>query len=154
MLVTLKELLNQYLEKDAIVGAFNATSFFDAKPMITAAEKLNAPVIVEVSPLSAKIMDLGLWSNGRRIEDIKNAIDVGCPSVMYDGSQLSYEDNVTNTKEVVNYAHPKGVSVEAEIGSVAYTGNDSIKSILSDPETTANFVADTKIDADKVKYFI
>ncbi|MDX9864573.1 MAG: class II fructose-bisphosphate aldolase [Anaerolineaceae bacterium] len=166
MLVTLKDLLNQYLEKDAIVGAFNATCFYDAKPIIRAAEKMNAPVIIGVSPLAAKTIELGEWSlllrdiaekssipiclhldHGRRIEDVKKAVDVGFPSVMFDGSQLPYEENVAITKEVVEYAHPKGVSVEAEIGSVAYTGNEAVKAILSDPDVTANFVADTGIDA-------
>ncbi|MBG0786545.1 MAG: class II fructose-bisphosphate aldolase [Anaerolineaceae bacterium] len=166
MLVTLKELLNQYLEKDAIVGAFNATCFYDAKPIIKAAEKKNAPVIIGISPLAAKTIELNQWSlllsdvaeksdipicvhldHGRQIEDVKKAVDVGFPSVMFDGSQLPYEENVAITKEVVAYAHPKGVSVEAEIGSVAYTGNDAVKSVLSDPDISANFVNDTQIDA-------
>ena len=166
MLVTLKELLNQYLEKDAIVGAFNTTCYFDAKPIITAAEKLNAPVIVAVGPSATKEMDLRLWGklltemaerskvpvcvhldHGHHIEEIKAAVDAGFPSVMIDGSQLTYEDNVAITREAVKYARPKGASVEAEIGSVSYTGNDSYKSILTDPDIAANFVADTEIDA-------
>ena len=166
MLVTLKKLLGQYLEKDAMVGAFNITCYYDAKPVILAGEKRNAPVIIAVGPSATKVMDLGLWGklllemaerskvpvcvhldHGHRFEEVKAAIDAGFPSVMIDGSQLSYEDNVAITQKVVEYARPRGVSVEAEIGSVAYDGNASYKSILTDPDIAARFVADTKIDA-------
>ena len=52
------------------------------------------------------------------LEDIKEAIDCGITSVMYDGSVLPFEENAANTKEVVDYAHAHGVSVEAELGHV------------------------------------
>lgn len=166
MLIKLDELLNQYIHKDAAVGAFNVTTYADAQPIITAAEKLNAPVIIQVGSMGTSYMDIELWGkvlvtmaekssvpvcvhldHAYKIDDIQAAIDAGFSSVMIDGSQLPYEENVALTKEVVKRASMKGVSVEAEIGSVAYSGMDTFKSELSDPTITARFVKDTDIDA-------
>ena len=61
MLVTLKEILAQYVDSDKAVGAFNVTTFCDAAPVITAAEKRNAPVIVQVGGFATRYMDLDLW---------------------------------------------------------------------------------------------
>lgn len=166
MLVSLSDILQPFLARNAAVGAFNATMYADAEPILTAAEKLGAPVIVQVGSMAASYMDFGYWGlvlgemarrasvpvcvhldHAKSIEPIKLAIDSGFSGVMIDGSQLSYEDNVALTREVVKLAHPKGVSVEAEIGSVAYKGTDSHKAILSEPDEVARFVRDTKIDA-------
>ena len=166
MLVTLKELLNQYKTTEKAIGAFNVTTYCDAKPVITAAEKKNAPVIVQVGGFATRYMDLELWGkllvtmaqrspvpvcihldHSKDIDECQRAIDAGFSSVMYDGSQLPYEENVRLSKEVVRRAALKGVSVEAEIGSVAYSGTDAYKAEASDPDTTARFVADTGIDA-------
>ena len=166
MLVTLKELLDQYMTTDKAVGAFNVTTFCDAKPVITAAEKKNAPVIVQVGGFATRYMDLELWGkvlvtlaerspvpvcihldHSKDVEECQRAIDAGFSSVMYDGSQLPYEENVRLTSEVVRRAAQKGVSVEGEIGSVAYSGTDAYKAEASDPDTAARFVADTGIDA-------
>jgi ketose-bisphosphate aldolase len=87
---------------------------------------------------------------------IKKAIDSGFSSVMYDGSVLPFNENATNTKEVVEYAHKKGVSVEAELGHV---GNASVGSIsetgadvdpgesLTLPEEVSKFIDITGVDA-------
>ena len=82
-----------------------------------------------------------------KIDDIQKAIDAGFSSVMIDGSQLSYEKNVEITRNVVARAKKRGVSVEAEIGSVAYSGSASHRDVRSDPEETARFVNDSGIDA-------
>jgi len=64
---------------------------------------------------------------------VKEAIDVGFTSVMFDGSQLPISENISLIRDVVDYAHPKGVSVEAEVGSVPYaSGRDHIKSALTE----------------------
>lgn len=166
MLVTLKEILQPYLESDAAVGSFSVTTYADTRPVFDAAEKLNAPVIVMVGPWGMKLMDLGLWGkllvemsnrakvpvcvlldHARKLEDIQAAIDAGFSSVMIDGSQLPYDENVALTCEVVKRARARGISVEAEIGSVGYSGTNVFKSELSDPEITEKFVADTGIDA-------
>lgn len=166
MLVTLKEILDPYINKNAAVGAFNATTYADAQPVIDAAVARNAPVIVQVGAMGTGYMDTGLWGkllgemarrasvpvcvhldHARDVEYIQSAIDAGFSSVMIDGSQLPYDENVAVTKEVVRRASQKGVSVEGEIGSVAYKGTDAFKAELSDPDTTARFVADTGVDA-------
>ena len=166
MLVTLKELLGQYKESDKAVGAFNVTTYCDAQPVIDAAEKRGAPVIVQVGGFATRYMPLELWGpmlttmarmtsvpvcihldHSKNIDEIQKAIDVGFSSVMFDGSQLPYDENVALTREVVSRAAKKGISVEAEIGSVAYSGTDAFKAEASDPDVTAQFVADTGIDA-------
>jgi fructose-bisphosphate aldolase, class II len=166
MLVTLAELLPQYMGKDAAIGAFNATVYADAEPIVSAAEKRGAPVIVQIGAWATAFMDIELWGvllremarrasvpvcahldHATKVDDIQKAIDAGFSSVMIDGSQLAYEKNVEITREVVARAKRKGVSVEAEIGSVAYSGSASHKGLRSDPEETARFVHDTGIDA-------
>lgn len=166
MLVTLKEILDPYINKNAAVGAFNVTTYGDAQPVIDAAVKRNAPVIVQVGAMGTNYMDTGLWGillcemarrapvpvcvhldHAREVDYVQSAIDAGFSSVMIDGSQLPYEENVAITKEVVKRAQAKGVSVEGEIGSVAYSGTDAFKAELSDPDTTARFVKDTGVDA-------
>lgn len=166
MLVTLKEILPYYLNKKSAIGAFNVTTYADAQPVIVAAEKRNAPVIVQVGSMATNYMDINLWGklltemahkasvpvcihldHARSIEHIQYAIDAGFSSVMIDGSQLPYAENVALTKEVVYRASLKGISVEGEIGSVAYSGTDEFRSELSDPIITAQFVEDTGIDA-------
>lgn len=166
MLVTLKELLAQYVDSDKAVGAFNVTTYCDAAPVIAAAEKRNAPVIIQVGGFATRYMDLDLWGpmlgimarrakvpvcvhldHSKNVDEIQRAIDAGFSSVMFDGSQLPYEENVAISRDVVARAAKKGVSVEAEIGSVAYSGTDAFKAEASDPDTTARFVADTGIDA-------
>lgn len=166
MLITLAELLGPYLDKDAAIGAFNATTYADAEPIVTAAEKRKAPVILQVGAMAASYMDFGYWGlvlgemakrasvpvcvhldHAKKTETVKQALDYGFSGVMIDGSQLPYDENVALTREVVNMARKTGASVEAEIGSVAYKGIDSHKGILSDPDEVARFVKDTGIDA-------
>lgn len=166
MLSTLKEILSPSLHNNSIIGAFNATFYGDAQPIINAAEKLDAPVIIQIGPSATSYMDIGLWGklliemanratipvcvhldHGKRIIDVQSALDAGFTGVMIDGSQLPYKDNVELTCEVVKRAEKYGVSVEAEIGSVAYRGVEGISSILSDPATVEKFVCDTGVDA-------
>jgi fructose-bisphosphate aldolase class II len=67
------------------------------------------------------------------VEVVKQAIDTGFTLVMFDGSQLPIAENIAHIRDVVSYAHPKGVSVEAEVGSVPYaSGRDHIKSALTE----------------------
>lgn len=92
------------------------------------------------------------------MEDIKVAIDYGFSSVMYDGSTLPLSENIIRTKEVVRYAHDKGVSVEAELGHVGngLSGDkdgvgedvqDDPQSVLTVPEDVEFFIDRTEVDA-------
>ncbi len=92
------------------------------------------------------------------MQDIKDAIDAGFTSVMFDGSTLPFEENVKKTKEVVDYAHAKGVSVEAELGHVAdavsgtkdkldsATTNEDIEKCMTDVDEAKKFVELTNVD--------
>ena len=136
MLKTLDEVLPKYINADAAVGAFNLALFPDTKVLIEAAEEMNAPVILQISPVVAEFMGYDYWG---MVEPIWKALDAGFSSVMFDGSQLPFEDNVRITNEVVKRAERYGASVEAEIGSVAYLGRDSHKDQLTDPKEAAAF---------------
>lgn len=170
MLVTLKEILKIAKEKKIAIGSFNTPNMTSIKAVIGAAEELNQPVILmhaqvheemglctmeEIAPVmlmfakKAKIPVCVHLDHGTDVEYVKKGIDLGFTSVMYDGSVLSTEENTANTKDVVKYAHEKGVSVEAEIGSMGAreggAGNDT--SIYTDPDMAVKFVNDTGIDA-------
>jgi fructose-bisphosphate aldolase class II len=67
------------------------------------------------------------------IDTVKEAVDTGFNSVMFDGSQLPISENIAAIRDIVSYAHPKGVSVEAEVGSVPYSsGREHIKSAITE----------------------
>ncbi|MCD8121610.1 MAG: class II fructose-bisphosphate aldolase family protein [Clostridiales bacterium] len=158
MLVTLDELLPEYLNKDAAVGAFNLAVFPDIPTLISAAEEMNAPIILQASPSVSEFIGYDYWGmmaremakrasvpvvmhldHASNVEAIWKALDAGYSSVMFDGSQLPFDENVRITREVVERAKKYGVSVEAEIGSVAYLGKDTHKDQLSDPKEAADF---------------
>lgn len=80
---------------------------------------------------------------------IKEAVDAGFTSVMFDGSHLPYEENVKATKEVCDYAHNRGVSVEAELGCIAlgdHSNEDSAEEKYTDPLQAKDFVKRTGVD--------
>lgn len=158
MLVTLDELLPKYLDQDAAVGAFNLAVFPDLQVLIQAAEEMKAPVIMQLSPSVSEYMGYDYWGmvgremakraavpvvlhldHANGVEPIWKALDAGYSSVMFDGSQLPFDENVRITREVVKRAETYGVSVEAEIGSVAYLGKNTHKDQLTDPREAAAF---------------
>ncbi|MDO4475170.1 MAG: class II fructose-bisphosphate aldolase [Lachnospiraceae bacterium] len=162
MYVTLDELLPQYMEKDAAVGAFNLAIFPDIPTLISAAEELNAPIIMQASPMISEFIGYDYWGmvaremakkasvpvcmhldHANNTEAIWKALDAGYSSVMFDGSQLPFEENVRITREVVERAKRYGASVEAEIGSVAYLGKDTHKDQLTDPKEARDFAEAT-----------
>ena len=124
-------------EGKGAVGAFNVHCFEMLPAMVRAAEELGVPVILQTSlgtaryigfePLIAAVKAIAEKSavsvalhmdHCKDIDALKEAIDKGYSSVMYDGSSLSLEENIKNTKEVVAYAHERNVSVEGEVGSI------------------------------------
>jgi fructose-bisphosphate aldolase class II len=140
---------------------------------VAAAEELRAPLILafnqEVTPQvplelampmlvnvanRAKVPVATTLDHGDRLESVVRAIHLGSSSVMFDGSTLPYEENVKQTKEVVRVAHALGVSVEAELGSIAgsaaETGapvDDGPSSAFTDPDLALDFVKRTGVDA-------
>lgn len=174
MLVTMKDILNLCEVKGCAVGSFNTPNLESIMAVIQAAEDLDVPVIIqhaqaheEIMPLAtigpimlelakgAKIPVAVHIDHGESIEYIYKALSMGFTSVMYDGSNLSFEENVANTKLVVSLAKKTGATVEAEIGSMgkretgsgsAGSGKDPDK-IYTNPDQAKQFVEMTGIDA-------
>ena len=170
MKVSLKEVLNWAEARNCAVGAFNTPTFENVTAVVSAAEKLGTPVIIshaelheaEGAPLD-RIGPLMIWAaerakvpvcvfldHGETISYVKHAVDLGFTGVMYDASLKSYEENVAGTKDVVAYAHERGVQVEAEIGALATReggADGSGAAVYTDPELAKRFVGETGIDA-------
>lgn len=143
-LVNMTNMLNQAKEGKYAVGQFNINNLEWTKTILETAEKNQSPVILGVSEGAAKYMGgfdtvvgmvKGLMKylnitvevaihldHGSSFASCKNAIDAGFTSVMIDGSHHPIDENIKMTKEVVDYAHARGVSVEAEVGTVG--GNE------------------------------
>ena len=81
--------------------------------------------------------------HGEDFDTAAKCVDAGFTSVMIDGSFLKFEENVALTTRVVSVAHPKGVSVEAELGKLA--GVEEKDAILTDPETAVKFVENSGV---------
>lgn len=169
MRASLKEVLAWAEERGCAVGAFNTPAFECINAVIAAAERLDTPLIISHAELHEPeapldmIGPLMVWAaerarvpvavfldHGEHVDYVKHAIDLGFNAAMFDGSLLSYEENVAGTREVVAYAHERGVQVEAEIGSLAQreggTGGGGA-AVYTDPELARKFVLDTGIDA-------
>jgi len=144
MLVNMVEMLNKAKEGKYAVGQFNINNLEWTRRILETAQKNNAPVILGVSEGAAKYMggfktvvgmvkglheDLGITvpvaihlDHGQSFENCKKALDAGFTSVMIDGSHHPIDENIAMTKQVVEYAHSLGASVEAEVGTVG--GNE------------------------------
>lgn len=169
MLYNMVELLKVAKEQQFAVPAFNISSLEIFKAVLETAEECHAPVIAEVHPdelsyvgaafietmkaaaLHSTIPVVIHLDHGGSIEDVLRAIRCGFTSVMIDGSLLSYEENIAQTKEVVKLAHPIHVSVEAELGTIGQTGNSMEGGtqgvIYTDPMQALDFVKQTGIDS-------
>ena len=171
MLVNLEYVLKIAEEKNCAIGSFNTPNLENMIAVISAAEELNVPVIImhaqcheEYAPLDivgpimllmAKKAKVPVCVHLDHCEDLnylKRAIDIGFTSVMLDASSLPYDENVKMTKEAVCLAHPKNISVEAEIGVLGgrEAGNQkplTKEEMYTDPDLAKKFVDDTNIDA-------
>ncbi|CAM4405697.1 MAG: class II fructose-bisphosphate aldolase [Paenibacillus macerans] len=170
MYITLKEATRRAEALNYTVGAFNAHNLEMLPDMIRAAKEQGAPIIIQTSIDTAKyvghenfvavcksmatteMVDVVLHlDHARDFNDIKEAIDKGYTSVMYDGSHLPFKENIMKTRAVVDYAHRYGVSVEGELGTIGGTEEgihvDEDKQIYTDPKDAAEFVKATGVDA-------
>lgn len=170
MYTNLKTALCQANSLNMAVGAFNTHNLEMLPAIITAAKEEGTPVIIQTSVGTAKYVghknlvavckamaeDSGVavvlhLDHAGKYEDIKEAIDAGYTSVMFDGSSLPLKENILKTQQVVAYAKKFGVSVEAELGTVGGTEDgvavnpDQIR--LTEPEDAIEFVRETGIDA-------
>ena len=152
MISNLKDILIPAQDEGYAVACFNVFGYEDALAVVEAAEARNASVILSINldmrqfmtmeqiigmlrPMAekAKVPVCLHLDHTYEMDIVKQAVDSGFTSVMFDGSQLSISENIAYIRDIVSYAHPKGVSVEAEVGSVPYaTGRDHIKSAITE----------------------
>ena len=169
-LVTTTEMFKKAYEGGYAIGAFNVNNMEIVQGITEAAAEEKAPIILQVSAgarkyakhiyltklVEAAVADTGLpialhLDHGADFEICKSCIDGGFTSVMIDGSHHDYEDNVALTRKVVEYAHDKGVVVEAELGQLAGIEDDVNVSEddahFTDPAQVEDFVTRTGVDS-------
>lgn len=174
MLATLNEVMEIAEERKIAIGSFNTPNLESLQAVIEAAEELELPVIIQfaqchepwiplsvIGPIMVEVAKRAAvpvcvhLDHGETLEYLQQALDLGFTAVMYDGSVLPYEENLTNTKKTVEMAKRTGASVEAELGSMGRresgagdeTGAEDETKIYTDPELAAVFVKETGIDA-------
>ena len=168
--VNTKKMLEDALKNGYAVPAFNICNLESAQAVAEVAGEKNVPVIISVSEGAGKYAgydyitaivktaskhyknDIALHlDHGKTFEACKAAIDAGFTSVMFDGSSLPYEENVKETKRVVDYAHsqPNYVTVEAELGKIIGTEDmiHSDEESFTDPDEAKDFVTKTGVDS-------
>ena len=169
-LVNTKEMFKKAYEGGYAIGAFNVNNMEIIQGITEAAKDLNAPLILQVSAgarkyanhtylvklVEAAVEETGLpialhLDHGNSFELCKSCIDGGFTSVMIDGSHLDYEENVALTKQVVDYAHQFGVTVEGELGQLAGVEDDVNVSAedasYTNPDQVYDFVTRTGVDS-------
>jgi len=169
-LVTTKDMFKKAYEGKYAIGAFNVNNMEIIQGIVEAAVEEKSPIILQVSAgarkyarpiylkklVEAAIEDTDIpivlhLDHGESFEICKACIDDGFTSVMIDGSKYPFEQNVELTKKVVDYAHERGVVVEAELGRLAGI-EDAVKvsekdAILTDPDEAVEFVERTGVDS-------
>lgn len=170
MIISMKEAMDIAKERHIAIGAFNGTTSESAIAILEAAEELDVPVILMhaqvhepyaplemIGPMivamakASKAKVVVHLDHGEDFEYCKRAIDIGFNSVMIDYSTKSYEENVKGTKEVVDYAHKRNVSVEAELGAMPSGENginNDIKTedLYTNVELLEDFIEKTSAD--------
>jgi fructose-bisphosphate aldolase class II len=168
MLVTNKALMVPARRNGYAIGAFNVQNLESTLAVTEAAAEEKSPAILQITPSVIKYAGLAYISglvktatqlspvplamhldHGEDFDTAAKCVDAGFSSVMIDGSFLKFEENVALTKRVVSIAHPKGVSVEAELGKLAGVEERSVEekeAILTDPEAAVEFVEKTDVD--------
>ncbi|MEG2406464.1 MAG: ketose-bisphosphate aldolase, partial [Clostridiales bacterium] len=169
-LVTSKEMFEKAYKGGYAIGAFNVNNMEIIQGITEAAKEVNAPLILQVSAgarkyanptyllklVEAAEIETGLpiclhLDHGDSFETCKGCIDGGFTSVMIDGSKMSFEENIKLTKQVVEYAHSKGVVVEGELGRLA--GIEDAVNVNSEdasytrPDEVEEFVNRTGVDS-------
>ncbi|MBU3875388.1 tagatose-bisphosphate aldolase subunit GatY [Faecalicatena sp. AGMB00832] len=168
-LVTTRQLLLDAQAGGYAVGAFNVENMEMVQAVVTAAEKLKSPVIMQTTPSTVKYADLAYFyanvktaaemasvpvvmhlDHGNSFELAMRALRTGYTSIMIDGSHESFEDNIAVTRAVVDACHPSEIPVEAELGKVGGKEDDlegGEGNPYTDPEEARQFVEATGIDS-------
>lgn len=169
-LVTTKKMFEKAFEGGYAIGAFNINNMEIIQGVVAAAKAQNSAVILQVSKsalkyahpkylkamVDAAIEETGLdialhLDHGSDFEVCKDCIEYGFTSVMFDGSHLEYEENVAQTKKIVEYAHERGIVVEAELDKLAGVEDevnvDAAHATYTDPDQAVDFVKRTGVDS-------
>jgi len=169
-LVTTKNMFEKSMKEGFAIGAFNVNNMEFIQGIVDAASEENSPVILQVSSSAIKYARINYLikmveaateetnipialhlDHGPDFETCKMCVDAGFTSVMIDGSKYDFEENVALTKKVVEYAHSKGVVVEAELGKLAGIEDDvnvsAADAMYTDPEQAKEFVERTGCDS-------
>lgn len=169
-LVTSTEMFKKAYAGGYAIGAFNVNNMETIQAITTAAMEVKAPLILQVSAgarkyadptylmkmVEAAVINTNLpiclhLDHGDSFELCKSSIDGGFTSVMIDASHHSFEENIEITKQVVKYAHDRGVVVEAELGRLAGVEDDvkvsAEDSSYTKPEEVEEFVTKTGVDS-------
>ena len=169
MYVSMKNMLRDANENHYAVMAINCFNLETARTVIRAAEQSNAPIIINIyyehllyhcgsdliAPLVRRLAEQACVSvalnldHGQEKDYIIKAIDDGFSSVMVDASRFGLEENIQMTREIAEYAHERGVSVEGEIGRLGATDGNALTQddMYTDPEQAKDFFTRTGIDA-------
>lgn len=170
MLVTGNEILQKAHKEYYGVGAFNFVNYEMLSAIFEAANEANSPIIVQASEGAIKYMGIDMavgmvkilsqkyahipvalhLDHGTTFESCKAAVDAGFTSVMIDASHHPFEENLEETSKVVEMAHSRGVSVEAELGRLmGIEDNISVSekdAVLVNPKEAEQFVRESKVD--------
>ncbi|MEU2547687.1 class II fructose-bisphosphate aldolase [Streptomyces roseolus] len=149
------------------VGAFNVLQLEHAEAIVTGAERADRPVVLQISENTVRyhgglepvaLASLALaraaktpvavhLDHAENPDLVREAVELGLGSVMFDAARLPYEENVAATREVVDHCHRHGVWVEGELGEVGGKGGAHDPGVRTDPDEARAFVAATGVDA-------
>ena len=169
-LVTTKDMFEKSMKEHFAIGAFNVNNMEIVQAIVKASADENSPIILQASSSAIKYAgieylkkmiesaldeyDIPLalhLDHGPDFETCKMCIDNGFSSVMIDGSKYDFEENIALTRKVVEYAHSKGVVVEAELGKLAGIEDDvnvsASDAMYTDPDQAKEFVDRTSCDS-------
>ncbi len=169
-LVTTTEMFKKAYDGGYAIGAFNVNNMEIVQAITEAADELKSPIILQCSSgarkyakhaylvhlVKAALEETNIpialhLDHGADFEICKQCIDGGFTSVMIDGSSLSYEDNIAVSKKVAEYAHERGVVVEAELGTLAGIEDEVVvehgAESYTQPEQVEDFVKRTGVDS-------
>lgn len=168
MLVNMRDLLKDAQKGNYAVGSFSVANMEMVLGVLKAAEELNAPVILQIAEVRLKQSPLELigplmvaaaknaktpvavhFDHGKTKEKINQALEIGFTSVMFDGSHLPLEENISQTLDIIKAAREYGAAVEAEIGCVGGSedGSEDIAINCTKPEDAVRFAEETGVDA-------
>jgi fructose-bisphosphate aldolase class II len=167
-LISSKQLLLNALENKYAVGAFNINNLEMAKAVIEAATEENAPVIIQVSQGAINYAGISVLSkmikalaesthipvvmhfdHGKTVDQNIICLANGFTSLMFDGSSLTFNENVIQSKRISKIAHPCGIPVEAELGKVPLHGviEAELQEMLTNPAQARTFIRETNVDS-------